>query len=377
MKGINSLFLHRIFKGIGDSCLKVFIPLLIYKETQDLNLSLLYLCVSFFLTSVLFATMKKLIQKNTLVFIILHILPLIAISVLLTLKLTLLIVIILGILDAIATTFYYASLNLMFAILDESVNTAKFEAGQNFGKIIFAFLGAFLLGNVQNSLVFVIIFSCVVYSISIIPLCLNYRNLKNIANKSENTSFCSAVKLCGSFNGFHIFTGVFSYIIEIFLPLYLYIYGLSFSVVGYLVAIQYVLNILGAYFAKYIDQKGKTYLTNIIGSVLLFIGMIVICVVKNSIVIYVSSLFVGFAYSALFTSYFSKFVILQTKRNNIVGGTFARDFVQNCSREICAVSGFIPISITMFIIGIFSSIGIMVSGSKCDKTMRNDEKKLE
>ena len=375
MKGSNSLFLHRIFKGIGDSCLKVFIPLLIYQHTANFNLCLLYLCISYFLTSVLFATMKNPIRKAPLLFIILHILPLMATSVLLTLDMTILIVVALGVLDAVATTFYYAPLNLMFAFLDKNADTAKFEAGQNLGKIIFAFLGAFLLGDVKNSLVFVIIFSCVIYLISVIPLCLNYRDLKDIAKKEENQTFTSSVKNCGEFNLFHIFTGVFSFVKETFLPLYLYISGLSFSTVGYMVAIQYVLNILAGYVAKFADKKGKTKLSTIINSIVLFAGMIVVCVVKNSAVIYAFSLVVGFSYSVLFTSYFTKFVFSQTKKNNRIGGTFARDFVQNSARETCTLVCFIPFSFPIFIVGICSSVGIMLSGLKCDKVI--EKEKLE
>lgn len=367
MKGSNSLFLHRIFKGIGDSCLKVFIPLLIYQNTSNFYLCLLYLCINYFVTSILFATMKKPISKAPLLFIILHIFPLMATCLLLTLNLSILIVCALGILDAVATTFYYAPLNLMFVFLDKNTDTAKFEAGQNLGKIIFAFLAAFLLGNIKNSLIFVIIFSCIIYVISIIPLCLNYRELKDIAKKEENQTFVTSIKHCGKYNYFHFFTGVFSFVNDTFLPLYLYISGLSFSTVGYMVAIQYILNILAGYLAKYADKKAKTKLSTILNGIILLAGMTVVMLVKNSTVIYVFSLVVGFSYVMLFTSYFTKFLFSQAKLNNRISGTFARDFVQNLARESCSLVCFIPVSFPVFIIGICSSIGIMISGIKCEK----------
>lgn len=160
---------------------------------------------------------------------------------------------------------------------------------------------------------------------------------------------------------------------ETFLPLYLYINGLSFSNVGYMVAIQYILNIVAGYLAKFADKKGKTKFNTILNSVVLFVGMIVVCVVKNSSVIYIASLIVGFSYNVLFISYFSKFVFNQTVQNNRIGGLFARDFVQNISRETCSIICFIPTSIPIFIVGICSSVGIMISGLKCVKMVEKDK----
>jgi hypothetical protein len=72
-----NLLLHRVFKGIADSTIKVFIPLLIYKSSGSLLLAFLYGIINHFVNFILFFAMKPIIQKKPTLSIILHIAPII------------------------------------------------------------------------------------------------------------------------------------------------------------------------------------------------------------------------------------------------------------------------------------------------------------
>ena len=87
MKNSTILFLHRIFKGIADSTIKVFIPLLILTMTGDIQLCYIYATVSFILTAFFFAFFKNLVKKYPFISLIVSIIPLLAMSFLLMAKL--------------------------------------------------------------------------------------------------------------------------------------------------------------------------------------------------------------------------------------------------------------------------------------------------
>ena len=45
MKKDNLIFIHKLLKAIADSIIKLFLPLYILKQTNDINLAMLYLII--------------------------------------------------------------------------------------------------------------------------------------------------------------------------------------------------------------------------------------------------------------------------------------------------------------------------------------------
>lgn len=183
------IFLHRMFRGMADATIKVFIPLLILKATGNLMLSFVYLVANYFFASVLFAVLKKFIQKYMFLCLILSIIPIVGGAFLLMIKMNIWIVLVLALLYAISDVLYYGGLNLIFATFDNKANMAKIEAGINLGRIIFCLLSAYVLENIANSTLFVVLFSFVFYAVSIVPIVFRYKKLKFLTkNIPERTN---------------------------------------------------------------------------------------------------------------------------------------------------------------------------------------------
>ena len=363
MKNSSYLFLHRIFKGIADSTIKIFIPLLIYNATNNLVLSFVYCFVDYALTGILFLCLRKFVQKFSILSIILHIFPIIIAEFVLLANLNLWLIFVLAILDALSSTLYYSALNLIFGYLDSNANTAKFEAGQYVGLIIFSILSAYVLGELQNSIVFVVIVSVVLYIVSIIPLCFKYKQLKQDMSNLPKTNFKVLFKDNLKFSIIHFFNGALTVIAETVLPLYLYIKGIAFSSIGLLVALQYLVNILGGFLSRYLSNKNLAKWINVISVCLYLSSLIVIMLVDQMYVAYIFVLIYSVSHQMMFVTMFNKFTIDQMKKNYFHDSIFYRDLYIDSGRALMSVAYLIiPAFPFLFAIGIASAIGICGTG---------------
>lgn len=379
MNKTNHLLLHRLLKGIADCAIKLFIPILIYNATSNIMLCFTYIIIDHFVAALCFGALKRIIQKQPLACLIISILPLIACELMLLLmQIDIGLIIGIAVLDAVYSSLYYGALNLTFANIDDNTNTAKFESGQHIGKIIFTILSAYLLGNLQNSFLFVVLFSVGLYLLSMIPIIIiriKDKDKKRVIPKFDIKQVLSDTK---EFNIYHIFTGIFSFICEFVLPLYLYINGLSLTVVGIFMALQYSVNILANYVVKFLQNKNKTKFIVISSSIIQFISLTCIIFFNNNIVIYIFNLLITFSYQMLFVSLFGLFVKDQKQNNMFYHSLFYRDIIQNAARTMSGCMYLIFPSFTvMFGLGLVSSILIGVSGTKCvnkvNKNLQTDK----
>lgn len=363
MKNSSYLFLHRIFKGIADSTIKIFIPLLIYQATGNIVLSFVFCFVDYALTGVLFLCFRKFIQKFSILSIILHIFPIIIAEFVLLFNLNLWLIFALAILDAVSSTLYYGALNLIFGYLDSNANAAKFEAGQYVGLIIFSILSAYVLGELQNSIIFVVIASVFLYVVSIIPLCFKYKQLKQDLSNLPKTNFKTLFKDNLKFSLFHFFNGALVVISETVFPLYLYIKGIAFSSIGLLVALQYLVNILGGFLSRYLVSKNLTKWINVICIFLYVSSLIVIMLVNQMYVAYLFVLIFSISHQMMFVTMFNKFTIDQMKKNYFHDSIFYRDLYINSGRALMSVGYLLlPAFPFLFGMGIAMALGICGSG---------------
>ncbi len=364
MKNSSYLFLHRIFKGIADSTIKIFIPLLIYQATGDLVLSFVYCFIDYVFTGAFVLIFRKFIQKFSILSIILHIFPIIIAEFILLANLNLWLIFLLAILDAIASTFYYEALNLIFGYLDSNANTAKFEAGQYVGLIIFSILSAYVLGELKNSVTFVVIASVILYIVSIIPLCFKYKQLKQDLSNLPKTNFKEVFKDNLKFSVVHFFNGALTVIAETVMPLYLYIKGIAFSSIGVLVALQYLVNILGGFLSRYLANKNWAKWINVICFFLYVSSLIVVMLVSQMYVVYAFVLVYSFSHQMMFVSIFNKFITDQMGKNYFHDSVFYRDVYIAGGRAVASVAFLIiPTFPVLFGVGIASAIGICLGGS--------------
>ena len=372
-KNSTNIFWHRILKSFADAMIKVFIPFLIFKETGNLYLSFLYCLISYGIAGILFVVLKKFITRFPVLCIILQIVPLLAIQFLIS-NLNIVTIIIIAVIDAVATTLYFGGLNLIFGLSDEKINTAKFDSGEHIGRIFFIALSATLLGEVKNSLIFITIFAGVMYVLSAIPLLVKYKDLTKDICLTSNTNKKEILKDTKYYNIYHTCLGVLHIFLSIFLPLYLYLKGLSFTVTGLLMVFQEVLYIAGAYLAKQFLKIKKEKLFLIIDSVAIGICAFVIIFLKSVIVIYILTLVISFFYQGICILLFQCFIDDQKKKGYFQDSIFYREVFLNFGRSatcgVYMIGLFAPV---MFVLGILFSGGICLSGIKC---LNENESKL-
>ena len=84
MDNTNRIFLHKVFKAIADSIIKIFIPLYILKATNNIHLSIIYIGIYSLFVFILQISLKKLYQKHNILCIIIHCIPIIATQIILS-----------------------------------------------------------------------------------------------------------------------------------------------------------------------------------------------------------------------------------------------------------------------------------------------------
>ncbi len=175
----NLIFCHKLIKAFADSMVKVFIPLIILKNTNNMYLVMLYLNVYYVFCCGLNVLLKKFLQKYGVVAMILHTAPIIALQFLLTLSLNWWLILIVALLASLGQVLYSVPLNLLFAFTDKEVNVAKFQISTNVGKLIFILLSGYVLGSsYKNSVLILAIVGTVLYVGSVIPIMYGYNLIK-------------------------------------------------------------------------------------------------------------------------------------------------------------------------------------------------------
>ena len=355
MKNSTALALNRVFKSIADSAIKVFIPILIYKNTGNLSYAFLYLALSSLVNALAYVVLKNFLKKYSVLAVSLHALFIIIIEFLLLIKMNIWLVILISVLEGILCAFYY-SIKYLYGFMDKTNNIAKFEVGQYIGKIVFVIASALFLDNVKNSLVFIVLFSSFFYILSSVVLLVKIKEIKAIDN-TDKLDFRQIQKDNKYWNLFHIFNGIIHLFMSSVLPLYLYIQDLSFTKVGIVLVLQYLLNILANYLSMILGRKGLGIINIIAGSILGFASMIVMITIRNSLIIYIMSLVSTFGFTMLFTYMFAKYVSDQKEKGYFADSVFYRDAWQTFSRSIfCSIYLIVPSFLIIFVVGIISNI---------------------
>ncbi len=354
MENSTALALNRTFKSIADSAIKVFVPILIYKNTGSLVYAFLFMALSSFVNSLTYTMLKSFLKKHSALAVSIHSIFIIAIELLLLTKMNVGIVIIVSILEGVQTAFYY-SIKYLYGFMDKTNNVAKFEIGQYIGKIVFVILSAVFLDNIKDSLIFIIAFSSAFYILSSVVVLIKIKDIKAI-QINKDLSYKQIQKDNKYWNAFHIFNGIIHLFLNSVLPLYLYVYDLSFTKIGIVLVIQYLLNILANYLSMLFAKKGYGKINIFVGSILGFISTILIISIKNSLVIYIMSVVASFAFTMLFTYMFSVYVNDQKQKNYFEDSIFYRDAWQTLSRSVfCSAFIFFPSFVLIFVIGIISN----------------------
>lgn len=305
----NLIFLHKTIKSLADSMIKIFIPLLILQASNSMTLVIIYLCSYYPLCSILNLVLRKFLHKFGLIAIIIHSIPIIATQFLLNLTMTWWLCIILALLMAFAQVFYYVPINTLFSLTDKKVNVAKFEISSNIGKIIFTLLSGYVLGSeIENSLLIVSLVCSSLYIISSIPLLYGYRILKDSYKEVKTTPVKIDKKEFRWFNLYHIQFGLYQSILDVALPLFLFIENLTFQSLTIVIVLIEFFKICSNALASYLTKKNLGLLSIIISLAITLASFMIIIFIRNSLALYICSCCLGIGFPMLFVPLFAIFV---------------------------------------------------------------------
>ena len=354
----NLIFLHKLFKALGDSTIKIFIPLFILKNSGNIELAFLYLLTYSLSTLLLVILMKKVIQKYGVLCIIFHTIPIIVTQFVLTFfDINFVVVLICGLLAGITQTLYSIPLNLIFAFGDKSTNVAKFQVASNVGKLFFVLFGGFMISSsIQNSFLYLSIIATVFYILSIIPILFGYKMLKNNYDAVSNFEINSKIHY-PIFNLFHIVFSIFQSTMDNVLPLYLYVNNLSFEAVSTVIALIELFKIIANYTAKYLVSKSLQIVSISISSFVFVVSAVLLLIIKTPVVLYILSCIISISFPLTFVPMFKLYCKTISQDNYVFNGMTDRDiYIFIGKLPLYSIYYIVPSMYSCFAIGILSTI---------------------
>jgi len=362
----NLIFTHKLIIAFADSLVKVFIPLIILKGSGDMMLTMFYLSAYYILTAILNIVLKKFLQKYGIIAMVLHSIPLIALQFVLTLPINFWVCLIVAILSSLGQVLYSVPLNLLFTFTDKDVNVAKFQIATNVGKLIFILLSGYVLGStLNNSLLLLAIVGTVLYVLSVIPVLYGYRLLKFTYQKISQEKEETNKKGYAWFNVFHMAFAVYQSILDVIIPLYLYLENLTIDKIAIVMALIELSKIFANLLGKFFVKKGKPFISVLVSVAFLVAGTIVMIFVKDAVALYICSCVVAISFPLLFVPMFSAFIKkIKTDKNQFDGMSY-RDVYISFGKEFLFVPYFlIPYLIGQFVVGSASAVVVAFSAYK-------------
>ena len=368
MDNTNRIFLHKVFKAIADSIIKIFIPLYILKTTNNINLAIIYLTVYSFFVFILQIALKHLYERKIVLCIILHCFPIIATQAILSFcQINLLTITVSALLMSISQVLYSVPLNILFALKDKKTNISKFEIATNTGKILFIITSGLLLSHTSNSFIFLSGIATAIYIASIIPIG-DFYNQKNIplATKTPTTYSCNF-----TFRLYHISFSLFQTTIDSLIPIYLYVNNLSFDAITTTIALVEVFKIIANLLAKKLINKNHFKLSCIISSIIFISSLICLLLFKNSTILYIVSSIVAISFPMTFVPLFYIFCKQSKTKADTVADMTLRDIDIFTPRALYYGLYFIGGFLAPLLLGVASSITMLACQIKTINTHKD------
>lgn len=360
----NAIFIHRILYTIASSTIKVFLPIIVYNQTNNIELAMLFALLQYVSGGIFSAVLRKFLAKHQLLSMLISIVPFIIIQFIISFFiLNLLTVIMLAILAGITIPLYYVPLNIHFTLQDDKHNVAKFETGAILGNIAFILLNGYILGaNFRNSLLLISIFSFILFLLSGIPLLANYKKLNKEVLQDKTGDILKANKILKNQNLFHMFLGLFLHATTTVLPLYLVYKNLSIESVAYVVALTEVFKIITNYIANYFKAQNLDVLNYIIGCTSLIIISIILVFSKSQELLFIISILLGITFPFIFVPSFGNYCKVIKRENIVADGLILREFyLLNIRGIIFPIFFIVPSFTIIFLISALSGVGMFIT----------------
>lgn len=362
MKGANNMQLkllnfHKMLANFSTSLVGGFIPLIIYRQTESLLLSVGYLFVMYLVDFLFNLLFRKQYEKRPQLFLLLRAIPILGYS------LAVILIDVNFVWGIILVTIFYAA-NLSIKgnsneiILNYSVSTNEKSGSlgltrvfEQIGNIIAVVAGGLFLDYLETYVLIIIAMS--IYLISCIPLLIYYiRSRKTKGFNSEMVSNAvisfaqneDKTKRGKQLSKAVLFRYGFVYFLVAFLDVFCSIYNIyvyvnlgQFAVAGYLNAVFNGAYAVGSYLVTIVSAKHDT---TIFSAVCLVINGILAAItpfISNMIVVYVIFGVIGILYP-----FYSLFLIERLlAKTRILGisnrAIFARDDATALGKSFCLI----------------------------------------
>jgi len=355
MKAINAVYMHNVFNGIGDSIIKVFVPILILQQLGSVFFAILFVGLYCFVSLITEMVFKKPSFDNSILMLLLHIIPLILMPILIAFcPFTVTLSILLGILMGLQHGLYWTPIENLYTYSKSPINMARYDAFCVSGYLVFSLLSAFLLDStINNSLLIVCISATLFYALSIMPLFVKRNDLllinKNALVKQEKCPKTSFYKL---YIVFWAFAATVVPIYAIVIPVYMFANDCSIQLIGIAYAITYLLEIGIDYLCRLMRLKNQHILSVAIG-VVIFIASIVVCqFFVNSIMLTIACIASELSYLFIYITMQGDFLMQIQQDNCTQDGIYWKNIASNVLRTVMIlVYIFVPTFEFIFIFG--------------------------
>ena len=363
----HSVFLHKTFNGLADSLIKIFIPVIILMQTNDIKLAFLFMILRPLIFVVFNNLLKPFLQKHAVLSIVLHIIPIICVQfIIFFVPLTLWWIIMISFLMAMFNVFYSVPFNLLFLFSDQKLNVAKMEIGTNVGKIIFIIIGGFIIGvGTVGQLVLLCVVASLLYVLSVMPLLFGQRNICLFQLAKKETPDVLSKQDKWTYRILHISFGVFQVLMDDILPVYLFYNGLAIEYIALLQAAIEVARILANMLANKLYGMHKSVWSIIISLLFYVVAANLVLWLNNPVVIYTLVTIVGITFPLVFVPIFKEFCSQIQNKSYLEDEIAFRDSYIFGGRPVLAATYFLGFTfLSPVIFASLSAVALGISAGK-------------
>lgn len=300
------LSIHSLFKSISNNFISLFVPLIILQQ-MGYKMSLIYVIILSFSTVLGILIFYKLIIKNPVLAICIHIIFSLTSYIIIALfKINLTVIILNAITTGLGQSLYHSSI---FSIISSNKSKAGFSNYQIFtfiGSIAMILFNGYILNiNESFSVLLTWIISLIIYIISLIPFFI----IKNkiIIKDCDTTKFINIVKQTKHFNIFHTAFGLQDVIASIIIPIFLAMNDMSIKVITIILVIINIAKIFITMLSNFMYKKNQSFLMVLIGSILFSISCTLLPNIMNKTFVYILSVLISISFPLFFISDCNKY----------------------------------------------------------------------
>ena len=343
-----SINIHKLFFSVTQKLFKLFVPVLIYQNTQSITFAILFLLLEQVLRTVFTLCIRSFAYKISTILVTLSIIPFIILQVLFVINIqyNFVTILLLASLGALSSAIYWPAINLIFIASTDNKqvekHVSKYEIASSFGKMIAPLVGALLI---NYNLLWVNLLVCgLLYVLAVIfvliqhkEITLNINQIKTIKSDANITKKYRKTLLV-----FYSLNGLRDFAIDQVLPLFLAIMAINIKLIGWSYVTLEAGVILSHFITMLLYKKDNWYLVGIISACVLGVWLLIFPFIISPIMALIFTIIVGILNPLCYNAMFAKFI--EQKDKSIL--------VNMVDREIAIIGAKVIPSALLFVLPI-------------------------